>query len=102
MGKATVVLLGTLDTKGVEYAYFRDRILECGVDVFVIDAGVLGEPAVVRPDITRQEVARVAGANVEELAATGDRGAALEAMARGAAEIVKRLHAEGRLDAVVG
>ena len=47
-----------------------------------------------------QEVAAAAGADVTALAAEGDRGAAVEAMARGAAAVVKRLHAEGRLDGV--
>ena len=55
-----------------------------------------------RPDITRQEVAEAAGVDVEELASKRDRGAALEAMGRGAAEIGRRLHEEGRLDALAG
>ena len=38
--RPTVVLVGTLDTKGKEYAYLRDRIRECGVDVLLIDVGV--------------------------------------------------------------
>jgi uncharacterized protein (UPF0261 family) len=101
ISKPTVVVVGTLDTKGAEYAYLCDRIREHGVDVFLVDAGVLSEPPF-RPHITRQEVAHAAGAVVEELAAKRDRGAALETMARGAAEIVKRLHAEARLDALVG
>ena len=98
---ATVVLVGTLDTKGVEYDYLRSRLRERGVDVVLIDAGVLGEP-LAEPDIGREEVARAVGADVGELAATGDRGAAVETMARGAAEIVKRLRAEGRLDGILG
>lgn len=96
----TVVLLGTLDTKGREYAYLRDRVREQGVDVLVVDVGVLGEPAT-EADVTRREVAAAAGADLDELAAAGDRGAAMEAMGRGAAAIVKRLHADGRLDGVV-
>ena len=52
--------------------------------------------------MSRQEVAAAAGADADALAAAGDRGAAVEAMARGAAEVVgKRLHAEGRLDGIV-
>ena len=98
---ATVVAIGTLDTKGTEYAYLRERLREDGVDVLLVDAGVLGEPAT-EPDITREEVARAAGADVTRLAAAGDRGAAVEAMAEGAAAVVERLHQEGRLDAVVG
>ena len=97
----TVVLLGTLDTKGREYAFLRDRLLEHGVEVLLVDAGVVGEP-LAAPDVTRDEVAAAAGADAAALAAAGDRGAAVETMARGAAEVVKRLHVEGRLDAIGG
>jgi uncharacterized protein (UPF0261 family) len=96
---ATVVLLGTLDTKGHEFAYLRDRIREAGCDVVLVDAGVLGEP-LITPDVGRQEVAEAAGEDVATLAAAGDRGAAVTAMGRGAAAIVKRLHEEGRLNGV--
>ena len=97
----TVVLVGTLDTKGHEYAFLADRIREHGVDVVLVDAGIVGEP-LATPDVTRDEVAAAAGADVGALAAAGDRGAAVETMARGAAEVVKRLHADGRLDAIGG
>ena len=97
---ATVVLLGTLDTKGEEYDFLRRRVREEGVDVLLVDTGVLGAP-LAEPDISREEVAEAAGADAQELAESGDRGAAVEAMARGAAEIVKELHAQGRLDAVL-
>lgn len=96
-----VALLGTLDTKGGEYEFLRDRLAEHGVDTLLIDAGVVGEPKT-RPDITKEEVAEAAGAEVRKLAEAGDRGAAVEAMGRGAAEIVKRLYEEGRLDAIAG
>ncbi len=95
--EATVVLVGTLDTKAVEYAYLRDRLFEQGVDVILVDAGVLGEP-LVEPDVTRREVAEAGGVVVEQLAAARDRAAALEAMGRGAAAVARRLHGEGRLD----
>ena len=93
------MLLGTLDTKGVEYAYLRDRVREQDVDVFLIDAGILGEP-LIEPDVTRQEVAAAAGADVQALADARDRATAIETMGRGAAEVVRRLHTEGRLDAL--
>jgi uncharacterized protein (UPF0261 family) len=96
---ATVVLLGTLDTKGKEYDYLRARLGEQGVDVLVVDAGVF-EP-LGAAEISRDEVASAAGADVAALAAAGDRGAAVETMGRGAAEIVRRLHAEGRLDGIL-
>ena len=97
---ATVVLLGTLDTKGEEYDFLRRRVRKEGVDALLVDTGVLGVP-LAEPDISRKEVAEAAGADAQELAKSRDRGAAVEAMARGAAEIVKELHAQGRLDAVL-
>ncbi|HEY7400246.1 MAG TPA: Tm-1-like ATP-binding domain-containing protein [Actinomycetota bacterium] len=97
----SVVAIGTLDTKGAEYAYLRDRLQEHGVDVILVDAGVLGEPTT-PADVSRAEVAQAAGADVSDLAKAGDRGAAVETMSRGAAAVVERLYGEGRLDAVVG
>jgi uncharacterized protein (UPF0261 family) len=96
---ATVVLLGTLDTKGDEYAFLRERLREHGVDVVLVDAGV-NEPRI-EPDISRDEVARAAGADAPQLAASGDRGAAVKTMAEGAEAVVLQLHAEGRLDGIL-
>ena len=96
---ATVVLLGTLDTKGTEYGYLRDRLRGEGVEVVLVDAGVF-EP-LVEADVPREEVAAAAGADVAALAESGDRGAAVDAMGRGAAEIVRRLDEEGRLDGIL-
>jgi uncharacterized protein (UPF0261 family) len=96
---ATVVLLGTLDTKGKEYDYLRARLLEQGVDVLLVDAGVF-EPQI-DADVPREEVAAAAGADVTALATAGDRGPAVDAMGRGAAEVVRRLHEEGRLDGIL-
>jgi uncharacterized protein (UPF0261 family) len=96
----TVVLLGTLDTKGLEYEYLRERITSAGCATLMVDAGVLGAP-LARPDVTRDEVARAAGADVSTLAARNDRGAAVETMGRGASVVVQQLHAAGRLDGIV-
>ena len=95
----TVVLVGTLDTKGLEFAFLAELIRARGVDVVLVDAGIVGEPLAV-PDITREEVAAAAGVDVAALAAAGDRGAAVTAMAEGAAVVAARLLAEGRLDAI--
>jgi uncharacterized protein (UPF0261 family) len=96
-----VALLGTFDTKGLEYAFLSDRVREHGVETLLIDAGV-NEPVGVEPDVARAEVAAAGGADVARLADAGDRGAAVEAMARGAAALVARLHRQGRLDAIAG
>ncbi|CAN5589098.1 Tm-1-like ATP-binding domain-containing protein [soil metagenome] len=98
---ATVVMVGTLDTKGKEYDFLRDRLRQHEVETILVDTGIMEEPQA-EPDITREEVAREAGADVEELAAIGDRGAAVETMAQGTGEVLQRLYEEGRLDGVLG
>jgi uncharacterized protein (UPF0261 family) len=96
----TVLLLGTFDTKGHEYAFVRDRLRELGAGAILVDAGI-NEPVGVEPDLGRVVVAEAGGAQIEELAAAGDRGAAVEAMARGAPIVVRRLFDEGRFDGIL-
>ena len=98
---ATVILLGTLDTKGREYAFLRDRVAAAGCEIVMINAGVLDDPPY-PVELSRYDVAAAAGANLDELVTAGDRGAAVTAMADGAAVIVRRLYDEGRLDGIVG
>jgi uncharacterized protein (UPF0261 family) len=96
----TVVLIGTLDTKGHEYDFLRARLAELDVEVLLVDVGIY-DPQIT-PDIGRDEVAREVNGDVAALAESGDRGAAVTAMADAAAALLPRLHAEGRLDAVLG
>src|SRR5258708_2951212 len=97
----TVVLLGTLDTKGKEYDYLRSRVIVDGCNVIMVDAGILGTPQTAA-DISREQVAVAAGADVQALVAAGDRGAAVQKMAEGATAIVLRLFHEGRLQGILG
>lgn len=102
---ASVVLVGTLDTKGVEYAFVRDCILETSCDVIVVDTGVLGEPPF-PPDITAAEVVAMGGVELESIRygreGSDTRAVAIEAMSRGLEVCLARLVAEGRCDAVFG
>src|SRR4029077_16287552 len=97
----TVVLIGTLDTKGPEIAYLRDRIRETGLQTCVLDAGILGEAVGIVADISRQEVAIASGADIEQIRNAGSRGAAVEKMMRGVAEVCRRVHAEGKCQGVI-
>jgi len=96
----TILLIGTLDTKGLEYSYLRDRLLGDDVQVLVVDVGV-NEPSGITPDITRHQVAAAIGADADALAAAGDRGQAVAAMTQAAAALVGRLYEEGRFDGVL-
>jgi uncharacterized protein (UPF0261 family) len=99
-GRPTVVLVGTLDTKGREYAYLRERIEAAGAATVLVDTGVLGEPQV-SADIAREEVARAGGADHGELRRAAHRGESMAAMGRGAAAVLSRLHGEGRIQGAI-
>lgn len=97
----TVLLVGTLDTKGDEFRYVRELLHGHGLRTVVMDAGVLGEPTFT-PDITAREVAAAGGASLEELRARADRGEAVSAMIAGVRALVPRLHEEGGFHGVLG
>ncbi len=97
----TVVLAGALDTKGKEYAYVKELIEQEGLNTLVIDFGVMGEPAF-PADIPRQEVARLGGGDLAYLSSGQHKDEAMKTMAAGLREVVSRLHAEGRLDGILG
>lgn len=97
----TVLLLGTLDTKGEEYAYVRERIVARGHGVLTMDLGIRGEPAFAA-DVSAAEVASAGGTTLADLRARGDRGEAVEVMLAGARTLVRGFHADGRFDGVLG
>lgn len=96
----TIALLGALDTKGAEYDFVRQCIERHGHRTLLVDVGVLG-PARTEPDVSRDEVARAAGAEAALLAAKADRGEAMATMSRGATAVIARLWAEGRFQAIM-
>jgi uncharacterized protein (UPF0261 family) len=100
MSEKTVVLVGTLDTKGAEYKYLRDRLILGGVKTLLVDVGTL-DPPLVEPDLSRREVAAEAGVDLDALTAARDRGRAVSEMADAAAIVVRRLYDEGRCDGVI-
>ena len=100
MSEKTVVLVGTLDTKGMEYQYLRDRLALAGVKTILVDVGTLDQP-LARPDISRHDVAAAAGVDLDALTAARDRGRAVSAMAGAAAIVVRKLYDEGRCDGVL-
>jgi uncharacterized protein (UPF0261 family) len=97
----SVVLIGTLDTKGTEIAFVRDILNQAGVTTTVIDAGVL-RPARFSSDIPREHVYEAAGTSLAAVQQANDRGWAIEAVAKGVAKIVLDLLAKGQVDGVLG
>ena len=97
----SVYLLGTLDTKGPEVAFVRDRLAELGVDVKVMDTGCIGEPAI-SADIPREQVFEAAGTTLTAQQEHGDRGEAVTTSAVGAGNLISKFLAQGEVDGVMG
>ena len=98
---STILLIATLDTKGTEAAYVRDLIAARGHHVRVLDAGVLSDPPF-PPDVSAAQVAEAGGGSLTQLRHQGDRGAALDLMARGTAILAEREAEAGNIDGVMG
>jgi uncharacterized protein (UPF0261 family) len=100
MSAKTIVILATLDTKGIEADYLRQQIEKLGHKAFVIDVGVVGQPAT-RADINREEVAEAGGKPLAELLDHPSRDVAAPIMAEGAATIVSGLVKADKVHGIV-
>lgn len=96
----TILLLGTMDTKGSEFGFIKEKITEQGHRAVVLDAGILGTP-LLEADIPHEEVAQAAGTTIKDLVAQGKEGVAIELMTKGATSIVQGLHHSGKIDGIL-
>ncbi len=95
-----VAILGTLDTKGQEFKFIKDIIEAQGVKTIVLDAGIKGKPYF-EPDISRNEVAKAGGIELDKLIERNDRGKAIDVMTKGASKIVLDLYEEGEIGGII-
>lgn len=96
----SILIIGTLDSKGTEFAFLQDLITARGHNTLMMDVGVMAEPAF-SPDISASQVAEEANESLSVLRTTADRGKALAVMAQGARTITTRLYAEGKVAGVI-
>ncbi len=97
----TIAVLATLDTKGKEAAYVKERIEALGGQALLIDMGLVGE-AGTTPDVGREAIIAAGGSTLESLLIEPDRQEAAPILIAGAAKVLHELIAEGRIGAVLG
>jgi uncharacterized protein (UPF0261 family) len=96
-----IVVVATLDTKGEEAGFIRETIRDKGHIPIVIDPGAAGTP-MIAADISRQEVALAGGESLDVILARKDKAYAQQRMIKGLTTIVAGLHAQGKVDGVIG
>lgn len=96
----TILLIGTLDTKGKEYQYVRQEIEAEGLRSILMDVSCKSHLPEFSPDLSCHEVARAAGKDFA-LVGSLERLPALRLMTEGAIKLTDELFSQHRFDGVM-
>jgi uncharacterized protein (UPF0261 family) len=101
----SIHIIGTLDTKGAEIAYLRDRLQALRLATTVVDSGILGEPLGIelspKHDISRAQAAAYGGYTIDQLRNAGSRGRAVAGMREALKKLALTRYQRGELSAIV-
>jgi uncharacterized protein (UPF0261 family) len=97
-----VLVLATLDTKGVEAHYLRERLRSFGADPLLMDLSMRYGDRLIQADISADEVAAAAHSSLDELNNSTDMTANMETVIKGASQIVSKLVGEGKANGIMG
>jgi len=95
-----IVIIGTVNTKGDQLGFLKERIESRGHKAILMDISMGGHPAF-QADITPEEIAGLAGKDIEEIRASKDRLTITKAMTAGAQQKALDLLSRGELDGIV-
>jgi uncharacterized protein (UPF0261 family) len=98
--KKTVLLIGTLDTKGPEIDYMRQILHTLGLQTLVMDIGVV-RASTIRSDLSRDKVCSAGGIEFKTLFGLRRRDLVMESMGKGAAVLARRLYDKNRIHGVL-
>ena len=96
----TILLIGTLDTKGQEFAFVRNLIEARGHQVLLMNAGIF--ESTLQANIESEEVAQAGGESIADLRSKQDRGHAISVMRKGVATLTRKLYEQGNIHGVLG
>ncbi len=99
--KKTIALLVTLDTKDQEAGFLRDQIQNMGLEAFLIDIGVVGEPGIVA-DLSREDVIASGGGSLKNLLNNPTREGANPFVKEGCIKTLTAKIASNEVHAVLG
>ena len=96
----TVLLIGTLDTKGKEYLYLREKFEEEGIRSLLMDVSCKRSLSELTQDISCEEVARAAKADFTSVSRL-ERLPAQRVMTEGAIRLSQAFFRQGRFDGIM-
>jgi len=100
MGKKSVIVMGTLDTKEDEILFLKQQLEQKRCRVLVIDVSMGAQPFS-KADVGPAEIARLGGSTIESIQASKDRGWLTQVMAKGATEKVRQLYTAGKIGGIM-
>ena len=95
----TIAIMASLDTKGAEVSFLKERIEALGCRALIVDIGVFAEPGI-PPDVPREMVAAAAGKDWK-IVGKGQKHERIAAMAEGAPLLASELYRCGRIQAIL-
>lgn len=96
-----VLVISTLDTKGQETLYLKERLEARGLEPLLMDISMRGDEAS-PADIGPGRVAEAGGSSLQEVRESRERSKITNTMIRGGAKIAQDLYKEGNLSGAVG
>ena len=91
---AVIAVISTMDTKGWEAEFLREKITAGGHTALLLDVSTLNDP-VGNPDIPSAAIMARAPSDLVELAHSGSKEHTIAAMAHGAARVLQDQAADG-------
>ncbi|RTZ99183.1 MAG: UPF0261 family protein [Deltaproteobacteria bacterium] len=96
----SILIISTLDTKGEETFYLKDKIASLGVDTLIMDLSMRGDkksPA----EITPAMVATAGGSTLDDIRNSRERSKITGITIQGASKLAVDFHASGRIDGMI-
>jgi uncharacterized protein (UPF0261 family) len=100
MSKKTALIISTLDTKGRETLYLREKLSHLGLKTLLMDVSMRGS-AIPAIDIPAERVAAAGGSRFEEIQGSRERSRITDIMIAGASQVAAGLLSEGQLDGAI-
>ena len=100
--QSTVLMIGCFDTKAEDFNYLYHCLSKLGLQILTLNTGVRGSTDAFPVDIDAAEVADQTDWTIEQLLAKNDRGIVVEKMGEGAAKIIAKLVAAGKIQGAIG